>query len=273
MTYTLITGATAGIGRALAKEFAKRGHQLILASRNLVKMQDIKQDLETSYRTKVICVETDLSRLAAPEDLYACCQQNQWPVNVLVNNAGIGLEAKAQVDQSLEDTERLLRLNIEAVLKLSMLFGREMRGRRNGYILNIASTAAFQPLPYAAVYGAAKAFVLSLSEAMHIELGADGVGVTAVCPGLTDTDFFKHGKPNIPGWLYKLITPELVARRAVRALYRRKIYVIPYFQHWLIAQLSRFFTRSAVARIMRHIGKTRQRIYACHQAPAGPIAG
>ncbi|MDR2428291.1 MAG: SDR family oxidoreductase [Candidatus Margulisbacteria bacterium] len=258
--YTLITGATSGIGRALAVEFAKRGNNLIIASRNLPKMRAAQKELQAKYSIKVIPVVSDLSQPTAPQKLYNYCHKNKLTVSVLVNNSGFGLKANLQVEQDLAECERLFQVNLHAVLQLSMLFGRAMKKRRRGYILNVASTAAFQPMPYAALYGASKAFVLALSEALHIELQDYGVGVTALCPGLTDTNFFQNGKPTVPGWLYKLVTPELAARRAVKALYQKKIYIIPYFQHWLIAQFSRFGTRKTIARIMRRLEKMRKKI-------------
>ncbi|MDR1997741.1 MAG: SDR family oxidoreductase [Candidatus Margulisbacteria bacterium] len=258
--YTLITGATSGIGRAFAVEFAKRGHNLVLASRNAARMSAVQKTLRQKYKVKIVCVKTDLSRPQAPEELYTFCTQNAYLVQTLINNAGCGLKTKIQVDQNPRDIEQLFQLNCGAVLKLSTLFGKAMQKRRSGHILNVASTAAFQPMPYAALYGASKAFVLSLSEAMHIELQDYGVSVTAVCPGITDTNFFQHGKPTVPGWLYKLLPPELVARRAIRAMYKNKIYVIPYFQHWLIAQLGRFLTRNAAAGVMRRVAQMRQKI-------------
>ena len=257
--YTLITGATSGIGYALAREFAARGHHLILASRTLARMEEIRRDFTEKYPGRdVICMQTDLSQPEAAEKLFEHCRN--YTVNVLVNNAGVLVNAIRQTDQSIEACEELLQLNCAAVMKLSTLFGGLMCVQRSGYILNLASTAAFQPMPFSALYGASKAFVLSLSEAMHIELGDSGVGVTALCPGLTDTDLFKHGRPNVPGWLYKMVSPELTARRAVKAMYRKKTYVIPCFQHWLFAQTSRFLTRQMLTRIMRSIGKVRHKI-------------
>jgi short-subunit dehydrogenase len=135
-----------------------------------------------------------------------------------------------------------------------------MKETKAGYIINVASTAAFQPMPYSAIYGAGKSFLLLLSEAMNIELHPYNVGVTAVCPGITDTNFFKYGKPNVPGWLYKLVSPELVVKRTINAMYQKKLYIVPYAQHWLIAQVSRFFTRNFTANLMRFIEKRRKRL-------------
>ncbi|MDR1728427.1 MAG: SDR family oxidoreductase [Acidobacteriota bacterium] len=257
--YTLITGATSGIGYALAKEFAGRGHHLILASRNLARMEEIKRDFAARRPgQEVVCLQTDLSLHDAPEELFDRCRD--LAVTVLVNNAGVVLETGRQIDHGLQDSMGMLRLNCTAVMKLCTLFGKAMCARRSGYILNVASTAAFQPMPFTALYGASKAFVLSLSEAMHLELEDCGVGVTALCPGLTDTGLFKGGKPNVPGWIYKMVSPELTARCAVEAMYRKKLYVVPYFQHWLIVHVARFLPRSAVARVMRHIGKVRHKV-------------
>lgn len=181
-------------------------------------------------------------------------------MNVLVNNAGVLPKAMLQTEQDIDACKELLRLNCVAVMELSTFFGRRMFQRRSGYILNVASTAAFQPMPFTALYGASKAFVLSLSEAMHIELGDSGVIVTALCPGLTDTGLFQNEPPNAPGWLYRMVSPELTARRAVAAMYRGRLYVIPCFQHWLLAQASRFLTLETVARAMRRIGKIRHKV-------------
>ncbi len=257
--YTLITGATSGIGYALAKEFARRKHNLIIASRNEEKMNKIKNELEKEHSIDVKTFKIDLSVPGTSEELFNFCQNNDYPVDVLVNNSGIGIGARPHVEQSLEDIRKLLNINLNSVTELCKLFGAEMKKNKAGYILNISSTAAFQPMPLSAIYGASKSFVLLLSEAMNIELAGSNIGVTAVCPGITDTNFFLNGKPNISKFVYKLISPELVAKRAVKAMYQKKLYVIPYFQHWLIAQISRFFTRNFIAKIMVKIEKKRKR--------------
>jgi uncharacterized protein len=255
--YTLITGATSGIGKALAYACAKRRQNLIIASRSTEKMLAIKKDLE-QYFIEVKTITVDLSSPDGPPSLIQQCAD--FEINTLINNSGIGLQALPQVDQPLAKVNDLLQVNVHSLVTLSTVFGNKMKERREGYIMNIASTAAFQPMPYAALYGASKAFVLSFSEAMALELNDYNVGVTAVCPGITDTNFFKCGKPNIPDWVYKLISPELVADRGLEAMYKRKIYVIPYFQHWLIAQLHRFLPRHTAASIMKKVEKIRKRV-------------
>lgn len=257
--YTLITGASSGIGYALAQEFAKKKHNLIIASRNSKKMAQLKNVFEKKYHIEVNPCTLDLSVTGAAEKLFRFCQNNHYSVDLLVNNAGIGIGARPHVDQCLEDIRKLLNVNLNSVTELCKLFGAEMKKNKAGYILNVSSSAAFQPMPFSAIYGASKSFVLLLSEAMHIELAPYNIGVTAVCPGITDTNFFLNGKPNISKFVYNLISPELVAQRAVKALYKRKLYVIPYFQHWLIAQASRFFTRNFIAQLMVQIEQKRKR--------------
>jgi short-subunit dehydrogenase len=256
--YTLITGATSGIGRALAYACAKRGQNLIIASRSTEKMLAIKKELEQKYAIEVKTITVDLSQPEGPQFLIHQCANSE--INILINNSGVGLGAVPQVDHPLADSNNLLQINVLSLVTLSTVLGKKMKERRDGYIMNIASTAAFQPMPYAALYGASKAFVLSFSEAMALELNDYNVGVTAVCPGITDTNFFKHGKPNIPSWVYKLISPELVAERGLEAMYKKKIYVVPYFQHWIVAQLHRFLPRHTAASIMKKVEKVRKRI-------------
>jgi short-subunit dehydrogenase len=259
-SYTLITGATSGIGYAIAKEFANEGRNLIIASRNQAKMIEIKKDFEEKYKIEVVYYQIDLGIADKALDLFKFCEENSYQVDILVNNAGIGLGPRIQTEQSLEDTMKLLNINLVSLTQLSTLFGKKMKENNNGYILNIASTAAFQPMPYAAIYGASKAYVLSISEAMNVELQDSNVGITASCPGITDTNFFTNGKPNISRWIYKLISPEMVAKKSIKAMYKKKLYVIPYFQHWLIAQISRFLTRRGTVRLMKQVEKRRKKV-------------
>ena len=258
--HVLITGPTSGIGLALAREFAARGRNLILVSSNTARLRATALELESGYGIKTISITSDLAVPLNAEKLFNTCTKRKLKVETLVNNAGIGLGAKPQTEQSLLESRTLFQLNCATPLELSTLFGKAMAARGGGHILNVASTAAYQALPYTALYAAGKAFLLSLSEAMHVELKAAGVVVTAVSPGLTDTNFFKHGRPKIPGWLYRIITPEQVAKKALRALEIGKPVTIPCFQHWLFAQFPRLLPRRWMLGLMRIIEKKRKRI-------------
>ena len=249
----LVTGASSGIGRAIAWELAARGVDCVLSGRNRRALLTLAREIRDRYGVEVRVVIQDLSRPAAGEKLYRACIRAGYEVDILINNAGIGLKAEPQHLHRLEDVRELVTLNCASVLELATLFAADMAGRQRGWILNVASTASFQAMPWAALYGASKAFVLSLSEAMHVELGGCGVSVTAVCPGITDTNFFKHGKPRVPGWLYPLISPLRVAKISLRALDRNAPVVVPAFRHWLFAQIPRLVPRSLLLRIMAAI--------------------
>lgn len=257
---TLITGATSGIGYEFARQFALLGHNLVLASRNSAKMQEMKNKFEEQYKIDIDFISLDLSLAGSAEKLFTFCQEKDYQIEVLVNNSGIGLDALQHVDRTLADIRNLLNLNLLTLTELCNLFGKAMKERKSGYIVNIASTAAFQPMPYSAIYGASKAFVLMLSEAMAIELKPYNVSVLAVCPGLTDTNFFKYGKPKVPSWLYAMVSPELVARRSIKAMYQKKNYIVPHFQHWSFAQINRFLPRSFIIKLMHFIEKKRKSV-------------
>ena len=258
--YVLITGATSGIGLAFAREFAARGRQLILTGRNMPRLNKTVRELYGTQKNGTVCIAVDLSKPDSAEELFKTCTQKKLKVETLINNAGMGLKAKLQTEHQLGDCRTLFQLNCSSAMELATLFGKEMAKQGRGRILNVASTAAFQAMPYTALYAAGKSFLLSLSEAMHVELRDRGVTVTAVCPGITDTAFFKHGKPDIPGWLYRMLTPEEVAKKAIRAMEKGKATTIPSLQHWFIAQLPRLLPRRWMLGLMRIIEKKRKRV-------------
>lgn len=183
----LITGASSGIGAELARQWSARGRSLVLVARRVDRLQTLA---ESCRRHGVSCdiLPADLRQASAPDQLLAACQQNQWTIQGLVNNAGLGWQ-EPFVTQSEERIETMLTVNLMALTRLCRLFLPEMIQRREGFILNIASTAAIQPVPFFAVYAATKAYVVSLSEALHEEAAPHGVTVTAVCPGPVHTEF------------------------------------------------------------------------------------
>ena len=184
----LVTGASAGIGRALANRFARAGHDVILVARREAILRELADALEERYGITASVVVQDLAAPRGPEQLYETVTERGLAVGVLVNNVGIATQGKF-TDIDLDRERDQLRLDVETPTVLSKLFGREMVARGHGKILNVASSAAFQPGPFMAVYYASKAYVLSFSEAIAEELREDGVTVSVLCPGPVDTEF------------------------------------------------------------------------------------
>jgi len=184
----LVTGASSGIGKALARELAAQGAHLILVSRNAQRLEQEGEDLRTRFGVNVHIFPEDLERLEDRLELFAWTQKSGIAVDVLVNNAGLAQYGPFN-ETSFEDTRAILDLNVQALTHLTKLYLPGMLERRTGGILNVASTAGFQPLPYLSVYAATKAFVLNFSEALWAECKHSGVRVFCLCPGNTLTRF------------------------------------------------------------------------------------
>lgn len=187
----LITGASSGIGYELSKVFAKNGYDLVLVSRNTEKLKTISEEIKKQHDVQVKVISKDLSKSTAPQALYDEVTADGIRIDVLVNNAGIGTYGKF-VETGTEQQMDLIQLNITSLTLLCRLFGADMVKRGSGGILNVASTAAFQAGPLMSTYYASKAYVLLFSEAIKNELKPDNVTVTVLCPGPTQTEFFKR---------------------------------------------------------------------------------
>ena len=186
--YVLITGATSGIGYELMLLFAKNKNNLFLVSRNKEKLKDIKLDIEKKYKVRVEYMDIDLSTPESSEKVYSFITSKKFKISVLVNNSGFGWGGKF-TDSNINRYQEMINLNILALTKLTYLILPDMKRRKKGKILNLASVAAFLPGPYMSVYFATKAYVLSLSEALYFENIKDNITVTALCPGSTKTKF------------------------------------------------------------------------------------
>jgi short-subunit dehydrogenase len=225
----LVTGASSGIGAAIAKELASRGHSVALTARREERLQSLATDLTSEHGVAADAVACDLGEPAERERLADELRARGRTVEVLVNNAGFGHQA----DFSTSPRERMVemvRLNIEAVVDLTSRFLAPMTERGRGTIINIASTAAFQPLPGSAVYAASKSFVLSFSEAIRTELRGSGVTVTAVCPGPVRTEFTEVAgvggvEDRTPGAVW--MSAEDIARHAVDGARHDRRVVVP----------------------------------------------
>ncbi len=184
----LITGSSGGIGYELALQFAQDGYQLILVARNREKLEVLAKKITETHHVEVMVFDTDLSEHSAPLQLYEAITSLNIQVDVLVNNAGFGMYGPFQHTDAVREIS-MIDLNVRTLTQLTKLFLPEMLQRKSGGILNVASTAAFQPGPMMAVYCATKAYVLSFTEALANEVRGSGVTVCALCPGGTKTDF------------------------------------------------------------------------------------
>lgn len=183
----LITGASAGIGASLARQFAKGGFDLVLVARSADKLKALARDLEADHAVTVTVMPADLAVPGAPKVLFDAVAKKKLAIDILVNNAGV-MEMGAFAAITPERHQELIALNVATLTDMTARFLAPMVERGRGRILNVASIAAFQPIPVLATYAATKAFVLSLTESLSEELKGKGVSVTALCPGITDTN-------------------------------------------------------------------------------------
>jgi short-subunit dehydrogenase len=225
----LVTGASSGIGAAIARELASRGHAVALVARREERLADLAAELSAERGVRAESLAADVATPEGRDRLAAHLADLGLEVEVLVNNAGFGAFGTAHGLERDRQVE-MVRVNCEALLDLQARYSPAMATRRRGAILNVASTASFQPLPGSATYAATKAFVLSLSEATHAELAGRGVTVTALCPGPVRTEFgaiagVERQEGQLPGPFWTSV--EQVARDAVDGLAKGKRVVIP----------------------------------------------
>lgn len=241
----MITGASGGIGLELARIFAEQGYALVLVARNRERLEEIAVELKP---TPVQVLAKDLALVGAAEGIH----REVPKVDVLVNNAGYGVYGPF-VKTPLDDELGMLQLNMTALVVLTKLYLPAMVAAKNGKILNVASTAAFQPGPLMALYYATKAFVLSFSEAIGNELEGTGVTVTALCPGPTATGFQARTKLEKSRLIkrMKVMDARTVAEAGYRGLMAGKPVVIPGLMNKLLAQSVRFSPRVLVTKIAR----------------------
>lgn len=252
----LITGASGGIGYELAKLFARDRCNLVLVARNAAQLSQVAGELVSQFGITVKTVALDLGAPPAPKFLFDQLQREGIAVEILVNNAGFGMFGEfAKMPE--EEIRGQIQLNIAALTELCRLFLPAMMARRKGKIMNVASTAAFQPGPLMAVYYASKAYVLSFSEALANELRGSGVTVTCFCPGATLTGFARRaGTEN--SRLFKQIgamDAVRVARDGYQGLMAGNTVVISGAHNWLVAESVRFAPRKLVTAISRWIAE------------------
>jgi uncharacterized protein len=245
----LITGASSGIGAALARQLAARKYDCVLTARRTDRLETLGKELQQAHGVRTYVVTSDLGVAGGSEKLIQSVAGLKLPIDVLVNNAGFGLYGNF-VEMPVDRVQQMIALNLESLTMLTRYFAKEMVGRRQGRILQVSSVGGFQASPLYAVYSATKAYVLSFSEAINFELRATGVNVTTLCPGVTATDFHALADHIKPKWMKGVtMTADEVARIGVRGLFAGKAVVIPGFMNWLSAQMIRFTPRGLAVRL------------------------
>ena len=248
----LVTGGSGGIGLEMAKVLARHGFDLVLVARSRDTLEGVAGKIEGQYEVKAHVFAADLRRREAPEEIFDFLRNESIPIEVLVNNAGFGLGGEFSETELTRELE-MIQVNIAALTHLTKLFLPAMIKAKSGRILNLASTAAFQPGPLMAVYYATKAYVLSFSEALAEELRNTGVTVTALCPGPTRTDFAAEANVSNSRLfsLFGSADAGDVAEFGFRAMMDGTRVAIPGFKNKLVAQANRFSPRAITAKVVR----------------------
>jgi short-subunit dehydrogenase len=254
----LITGASSGLGEQFAGLFAKDGYDVVLVARNAAKLEEIKKRLEAEHSIRALALPGDLGDRATAARIHRELASKGIAIDFLVNNAGFGSNG-AFLDLDLATEIGMVELNVVALVELTHLFVRGMRERKSGRVLNIGSTAGFQPGPYMATYYATKAFVMSFSEALAHELRDSGVTVTCYCPGATATEFSNRAGNNKSRLFQRAVAKaDQVAIDAYRSMMRGEKLAVHGVMNGIVATSIRFLprplVRAAAARLNQQNG-------------------
>lgn len=256
----IVTGASSGLGTEMARELAKRGHAVGLVARREDRLRTLAAELSSAHGVRAEVYPCDLTDAPARERLVAAVAADGLDVEILVNNAGFSTSGPfADTDTGREID--LVRTNVESYVALSSEWVPGMVARGRGGILNVASTAAFQPLPHQATYAASKAFVLYFSDALHAELRGAGVAVTSLCPGPVKTEFAENAglegeAESVPGFMWT--SAEMVGAAAISGLDKGKRVVIPGVQNRAGAFFGQISPRSVLLPIMNRVHPARR---------------
>lgn len=249
--WALVTGASAGIGEAFARRLAERGMHLVLSARREDRLRALAVELEGAHGIRTAVVPTDLAETGAPQHLWEAASEGR-ELHLLVNNAGFG--AQGRFDQvPLARHRDVVRVDCTAPMELAWLAIQEMRRRGEGGIVNVASIAAYQPVPDLAVYAAGKAFLLSLSEALWAENRDAGIRVLALCPGRTPTEFQSVAGTGSAEGAFGHRTPEQVVDAGLRALERGAASEVPGLENRAATWLVRLTPRSTLTRVLKRL--------------------
>lgn len=253
----LITGATVGIGYELSKLYARDNYNLILVARDKQMLAKRKEEFQSKYNGVMTTISADLSLPSSAEKLYESIKEKGLRVDVLVNNAGFGVLGKF-TETDLEAEVKMVNLNVTSLMVLTKLYLKDMAERDSGAILNVASTAAFQPGPLMAVYYASKAFVVSFTQALSNEMKGSNVLISTLCPGPTRTEFQQRAKMgDVLLSKINMMDAATCARIAYDGIGKGKTLIIPGFMNKLTVQSNRLFPRKLVIAVARRLQEKR----------------
>lgn len=257
MTYALVTGASKGIGKSIAEELARRGNNVLLVSRSENLLKQLADSLHQTYKVQTDYLVLDLASPDAAGAIYTWYKSKGYQLNILVNNAGYGVWGKFDALSSEKQNE-MLQINMLTLVNLTHTFIPELKKLKQSYILNIASSAAYQAVPTLSLYAASKAFVLSFSRGIRIELKDAGVYVSCVCPGPTTTGFIARAGMNAS--IEKKaeafsMTADAVARIAVQGMYKGRAEIIPGFINKITAAATSILPKALLEAIANNLYK------------------
>jgi uncharacterized protein len=225
-SWALITGASSGLGEEFARQYAEQGHSLVLVARRLERLQALAETLRRQYHVDIVVEQVDLSDISAVVQLHQRLRERGITIEILINNAGHGLQGPF-ADSQLDAALAMVQLDVASLTAVTHVFAQDMQARGRGKILLVASLLAYQGVQNFAVYAAAKAYVLRLGEALHRELKPDGITVTVLCPGASDTGFATAAQMKItPALKGLMMQPPAVVRAGIRALQAGRMSVV-----------------------------------------------
>jgi len=251
----LVTGASSGFGAQMARVLAKRGIDLVIAARRRERLETLAMELRQAHSIDVVVLTADLSTPTGPQKLFDDVKAAGLKIDVLVNNAGLG-RFGLFLSQSLAEIQELIVVDVLAVTILTRLFAQRMKEQGGGYILQVSSFAALQPIPRYSVYSGAKAYLIAMAQALVHELKHTGVSISVVAPGFMSTEFHEVSNHKWTLWMKIINLPiRYAARSAVRGMFRRKLLITPGLFYMIVGFLLRFTPRWLASAIAGAISK------------------
>jgi short-subunit dehydrogenase len=244
--YTIITGASSGIGEEFARQFAEKKNSLILVARTEDKLKELANELMAKHGVDIKVFPMDLAENNSAEKLHDRCKQENLEISGLINDAGVGLIGKFDHFE-IDRIEKMLILNVVTLTKLTYLFLPELI-KTNGILINLASQVAFTPGPYMSSYAATKAYVLSFTEGIRVEYEKEGIRILSLCPGPTYTNFFKRTQASPDDINFKFRPPQDVVKEAIAGIEKNKNIVVVGWENKVMTSLLHFMPRSLAAK-------------------------